>query len=63
MKAGVHERHIQAFSLLPLLQIVKRIKVTRVVHRINKAVHERRNLPLFGIEAAEGSTGKAFTVR
>ena len=52
MKAGVHERHIQAFSLLPLLQIVKRIKVTRVVHRINNAVHERRNLPLFGIEAA-----------
>ncbi|CDJ58838.1 Eukaryotic translation initiation factor 3, putative [Eimeria maxima] len=45
------------------LKIVKRVKVTKVVHRINKAVYERKNIPLFGLEAAEGSAGKAFTVR
>lgn len=45
------------------LKIVKRVKVTKVVHRINKAVHERQNLPFFGIEADESSTAKAFTVR
>lgn len=45
------------------LKIVKRVKVTKVVHRINKAVQERKNIPLFGIEADETSTAKAFTVR
>lgn len=45
------------------LKIVKRVKVTRVVHRINKAVHERKSLPLFGVEADESTAGKAFTVR
>ncbi|OEH78250.1 eukaryotic translation initiation factor [Cyclospora cayetanensis] len=45
------------------LKIIKRVKVTHVVHRINKAVHERRNIPFFGIEAIEGSNAKAFTVR
>ncbi|CDJ49718.1 Eukaryotic translation initiation factor 3, putative [Eimeria brunetti] len=45
------------------LKIVKRIKVTKVVHRINKAVAERRNIPLFGVEAGEENAGKAFTVR
>lgn len=45
------------------LKIVKRVKVNTVVHRVNKAIHERRDIPFFGIEADDTTTGKAFTVR
>ncbi|KAL8449834.1 hypothetical protein Emed_002797 [Eimeria media] len=45
------------------VKVVKRVRVTKVVHRVNRAVLERSNIPFFGIEADETSTAKAFTVR
>lgn len=45
------------------IKIVKRVQVTRIRHRINKAINERKNIPFFGLEADEASAGKAFTVR